>query len=115
MSNDNEKQIVPAKDREDSQEAVNSLSSNNDPEIIPDSSLEKKIFLYASIINLFLWLYVFIFFDGNGRYLVIPSLFITIIIIFLYIRNYKKKKSDKWVENSFQEYKATLKKKREEE
>ncbi len=88
---------------------------NDDIQMIPDSTLEKKIFLYGSILNLCLWVYVFIFFQEDGSFFVIPAIIMTIAIVFLYIRYFKRKSSTEWVETSFQEYKAKHKKKIDEE
>ena len=58
----------------------------DDIQMIPDETLEKKVFLYVSVINAILWLYVIIFFQGSGLYFVIPALIMTLTILFLYIR-----------------------------
>ena len=107
MSNDESMQENISGDIEENPEGESSDQSEME-NIIPDATLEKKVFLYGFGITLILWLYIIIVQD-NALYFIIPAMLMTILMIFLFVRYTKKKNSRTWVETSFQDYKEQKK------
>ncbi|UYP44421.1 hypothetical protein NEF87_000706 [Candidatus Lokiarchaeum ossiferum] len=84
------------------QDLVDSHEEGNT--MIPDAALEKKIFLYGFGITILLWGYILIV-RGSAMYFILPTIALTLILIFLYSRYVKRKNRMAWLETTFQEFK----------
>ncbi|WP_371805265.1 hypothetical protein [Candidatus Lokiarchaeum ossiferum] len=112
MSIERENDLTEKSEEQSNVDKSSDLDTNEENSI-PDEVLEKRIFFYGFGITAALWLYIIIW-GGSALYFILPAIFMTLVVGFLFIRFQKRKASQKWVEYSFSEYKESQKKKRPE-